>query len=361
MTLPELQALFITKRETLHQVIKAINISGRLSLALLVDDTQRLLAVITDGDIRRALLAGLTLESPLDDLLDIKSREPNPQAVTAPLDTDPIELLRIMQERHVRQIPLLDPEGRVASIVTLNELLPSQPQELRAVIMAGGLGTRLRPLTDHLPKSMLPVAGRPVMEWIVEKLRFAGIRQLKVTTHFMPEKIMEHFGDGQSFGVEMEYVNEDHPLGTGGALGLIPQPEEPFLVINGDVLTEVDFQKMLDFHQEHQADMTVAINLHQVEVPYGVIECDGAEIRQLKEKPKMNVLVNAGIYLLQPTVYQFIPQGEHFNMTDLIQWLLEANRRVVGFPIREYWMDIGQHPDYAQAQKDFSDDPSRRP
>ena len=350
-----ISALQVPPSASIGDVVRCIDQSGRLSLALLVDGDLRLLAVITDGDVRRGLLAGFTLNSLASELLVIKANMPNPQAVTAPFDCDPIELLRIMQERHIRQIPLVDESGRVTNIVTLNELLPTQPQELRAVIMAGGFGTRLRPLTDHMPKSMLPVAGRPVMEWIVEKLRRAGIRQMKVTTHFMPEKIMDHFGDGQSFGVEMEYVNEDRPLGTGGALGLIAPPTEPFLVINGDVLTEVDFQKMLDFHQEHEADMTVAMNMHQVEVPYGVIDCTGPVVMRLREKPRMHMLVNAGIYLLQPTVYQFIPQDTHFNMTDLIQWLLDAGRKVVGFPIREYWMDVGQHPDYSQAQKDFSD------
>lgn len=354
MTPLDFQALCLGVDRPMRDIIRAIDASGRLSVALLVDEAGRLLAVVTDGDVRRGLLAGFGMDTPARELLAIKAMEPNPQAVTAQVGADPAELLSIMQERHIRQIPLLDESGQVTDIITLNELLPTQPQGLRAVIMAGGFGTRLKPLTDRMPKPMLPVAGRPVMEWIVEKLRHAGIRQLKVTTHFMPEKIMDHFGDGQSFGVEMEYVNEDRPLGTGGALGLIEQPTDPFLVINGDVLTEVDYQKMLDFHQEHEADMTVAINLHQVEVPYGVIDCTGPLITRLQEKPRMNLLVNAGIYLLQPTVYQFIPQDTHFNMTDLIQWLLEGGRRVVGFPIREYWMDIGQHPDYTQAQKDFS-------
>ncbi len=355
MTLQDLQALHIASGTTLRDAIRAIDASGRLSIALLVDEERRLLAVITDGDVRRGLLAGLTLDTPVSELLAIKALEPNPQAVTASVDTDSAELLHKMQERHIRQIPLLDDKGRVADIITLSELLPTHSQELRAVIMAGGFGTRLRPLTDTTPKSMLPIAGRPIMEWIVEKLRNAGIRQVKVATHFMPEKIKDYFGDGQSFGVEMEYVNEDRPLGTGGALGLMAQPAEPFLVINGDVLTEIDFQKMLDFHQEQEAEMTVAINLHQVEIPYGVIDCTGPLVTRLREKPRMNLLVNAGIYLLQPTVYQHIPHDTYFNMTDLIQWLLDAGRRVVGFPIREYWMDIGQHPDYSQAQKDFTD------
>jgi len=218
--------------------------------------------------------------------------------------------------------------------------------------MAGGLGSRLRPLTEDLPKPMLPVGGKPLMELVIEKLRQVGIRRVNVTTHYKPEKISEHFGDGSSFGVSLNYVNEEKPLGTGGALGLIDEPNETMLVINGDVLTQVDFRAMLLFHQEHQADMTVAVRQYDIKVPYGVIECIGAKVCSLKEKPEINLLVNAGVYLLEPTVYRFIPNGKHFNMTDLIQWLLDAGRTVASFPIIEYWLDIGQVVDYEKAQTD---------
>jgi NDP-sugar pyrophosphorylase family protein len=150
----------------------------------------------------------------------------------------------------------------------------------------------------------------------------------------------------------LNYVNEEQPLGTGGALGLMPPPNEPVLVINGDILTQVDFRAMLDYHQENHADLTIAVRRYEVQVPYGVIECAGSRVQRLSEKPQVGFLVNAGIYLLEPTVFQFIPQGQHFNMTDLIQWLLEANRIVVSFPVHEYWLDIGQLADYAQAQSD---------
>jgi dTDP-glucose pyrophosphorylase/CBS domain-containing protein len=354
MTLPDLKTLHITKNASLREAIRTLNGSGRLAITLLVDEDSRLVAVITDGDIRRGLLGGLDLDSSVQDLMAIKALEPNPKAITAPVGINLAELLLLMQERHVRQIPLLDSDGRAVEIVTLNDLLPDQPQALQAVIMAGGFGKRLQPLTNNLPKPMLPVAGRPVMEWIVEKLSRSGIRQMKVTTHFMPECIMEHFGNGESFGVDIEYVNEDRPLGTGGALGLIARPTDPFLVVNGDVLTEIDYARMLDFHHEHKADMTVAVNLHQVEIPYGVFELSGSSIISVREKPSLNVQVNAGIYLLQPDVYEFIPQDTHFNMTDLIQWLLDAGKQVVGFPIMEYWIDIGRHHDYSQAEKDFA-------
>jgi NDP-sugar pyrophosphorylase family protein len=174
-------------------------------------------------------------------------------------------------------------------------------------------------------------------------------------THYKSEKIVGYFGDGRAFGVELNYVNEEQPLGTGGALGLMPVPQEPLLVINGDILTQVDFRAMLAYHQEYQADMTVAVRRYEMQVPYGVIECEGPNVRRLQEKPQWGFLVNAGIYLLEPLVYQYIPNGERFNMTDLIQWLLDAGRTVVSFPIHEYWLDIGLHADYAQAQEDIAE------
>jgi len=220
--------------------------------------------------------------------------------------------------------------------------------------MAGGLGTRLRPLTEDLPKPMLLVGGKPLIERVIEQLWLAGIRRVNLTTHYKPEKIIEHFGDGSTFGIELNYVNEEHPLGTGGALGLMPMPSQPLLVINGDILTQVNFRAMHAFHQEQKADLTVAVRRYEIQVPYGVIECEGARVRRLQEKPQVGFLVNAGIYLLEPSVYQFIPQNTSFNMTDLIQWLLDAGRTVVSFPVHEYWLDIGQPADYAQAQSDVA-------
>jgi NDP-sugar pyrophosphorylase family protein len=253
----------------------------------------------------------------------------------------------------LRQIPVLDNEDRVVDLVMLDDLIPIQDLPLQAVIMAGGMGTRLRPLTEDLPKPMLPVGGKPLMELVIKQLRQVGIRRVNVTTHYKPEKISDHFGDGSAYGVELNYVNEDKPLGTGGALGLMDAPTETMLVINGDILTQVDFRAMLAYHRENRADMTVAVRQYDIKVPYGVIECVGVQVCALKEKPQMHFLVNAGIYLLEPKVYEFIPSGEHFNMTDLIQRLLDSNHTVVSFPIIEYWLDIGQLADYEQAQNDM--------
>jgi NDP-sugar pyrophosphorylase family protein len=190
------------------------------------------------------------------------------------------------------------------------------------------------------------------MEIIVEQLRSAGIQRVQVAMHHKPEKISEHFGDGREFGVDMVYVTEDRPLGTAGALGLIEWPKETILVINGDILTGVDFQSLLAFHREHKADLTLAVRQYDIQLPYGVVECDGPAVSRLTEKPILKWFVNAGIYLLEPNVYGYIPNGEPFDMTELIQRLLDAGRPVASFPIREYWLDIGHQADYEKAQED---------
>lgn len=224
MKKPDIMALCVTEDTSVRDTIKTIDRSGRISMALLVDAGGRLVSTITDGDIRRGIMAGFGLDAPLRDILPIKAGLPNPNPVTAPEGIEPAAQLKIMKERAVRQLPLLDKEGTVSDIVLLADLLPQKLQEMRAVIMAGGYGTRLKPLTDEVPKPMLPVGGRPLMERTVEQLRDAGIRQIVVTTHYLSEKIMEHFGDGREFDVTLNYVREDSPLGTGGALALVPTP-----------------------------------------------------------------------------------------------------------------------------------------
>ncbi len=352
MIATDLQSLCISPAHSVRAAIKCIDY-GSCGIALVVDGEQHLVGTITDGDVRRAMLAVIDLETPVSVLLARKVDSQYPKPVTARVGIRREDLLALMHEHVLRQIPILDDAGRVVDLAMLDDLMPFDELPLDAVIMAGGFGTRLRPLTDDLPKPMLDVGGKPLMERVIEQLRQVGIRRVNLTTHYKPEKIAEHFGDGSAFGIELNYVNEEHPLGTGGALGLLSTPTQPLLVINGDILTQVDFRAMFEFHQEQKADLTVAVRRFEMQVPYGVIECEGAHVKKLQEKPQVGFMVNAGIYLLEPAVYQFIPPNASFNMTDLIQWLLDAGRTVISFPIREYWLDIGQHADYAQAQDDW--------
>jgi len=347
----DLDRLLVRPGDSIREVIASID-RGVKGIALVVDEQRHLIGTVTDSDVRRVILSGTDLDLPVGELLARKASYQR-YPVTAQQGTPLDDLLRIMQEKNVRQLPLLDSGGHVVDLVTLDELLSEQMPPLQAVIMAGGQGSRLRPITDELPKPMLPVGNQPLLERIIEQLRQAGIRRVNITTHYLPEKITSYFGDGQEFGIELNYVTEDRPLGTAGALSLLEAPDEPLLVINGDILTSVDFQAMLAYHREHNADLTIGVRQYDLQVPYGVVECEGPHVHRLREKPHLRFFVNAGIYLLEPSVHRYIPNGQRFDMTDLIQRLLDEGRPVVSFPIVEYWVDIGQLEDYEKAQEDI--------
>jgi dTDP-glucose pyrophosphorylase/CBS domain-containing protein len=349
-----LTALLISATASIRSAIECLDRNAK-GIVLVTTEDRRLLGTVTDGDIRRAILSGTSLDLPVQTLLDRRGSTLYPHPTTAPVGTPTSELIRLMNRNSIRHVPLLDEQGRLVDLVLLNDLVEERDLPVTAVVMAGGFGNRLRPLTEDLPKPMLPVGGRPLIERIFEQLLDVGVREINVMTHYKPERIIEHFGDGHAFGVKLSYVTEDRPLGTGGALALLPTPRQTLLVINGDILTQVDFRAMLSFHQEHGSEMTVAVRRYEIEVPYGVVECEGAWIRALKEKPQLGFLVNAGIYLLEPSVFDLIPNGKRFNMTDLIGWLLDKRRAVISFPIREYWLDIGQPADYVQAQTDVTE------
>ena len=349
----DLANLSVGPENTIHQAIAQMNTS-RAGIVLVVDKEQRLLGTITDGDVRRAILANISLDESVSVLLDRRAMSPYAKPITAPFGADRNAMLRVLQQHSIRHLPLVDHDQRVVALVTLEEFVPEQISQPQAVIMAGGLGERLHPLTRDLPKPMLPVGDQPLMEIIIQQLEAAGIRQVNVAVHHESGKITEHFGDGRKFGVEITYLNEHRPLGTAGALGLMEPPQDTVLVINGDILTQVDFGAMVAYHREQGADLTVAVQRYEMQVPYGVVECEGPVVRRIAEKPHLQFFVNAGIYLLEPVACSFIPAGERFDMPELIQRLSDEGRAVMAFPIREYWMDIGQHADYEKAQKDVS-------
>ncbi|MEM9366198.1 MAG: nucleotidyltransferase family protein [Planctomycetota bacterium] len=324
-----------------------------LGILLLCDKQGVLLDTITDGDVRRAILAGVDLDAPLWQLYGRKVRQ-GQSPVTAPATSSTTELQATMIAAKVKHLPLVDGEQRVVGLARENfESATQHSGDVQAVVMAGGFGTRLRPLTDNTPKPMLPVGGKPLLERTVSRLRDCGIRQVHLTTHYLPEQIEQHFGDGEDFDVDIRYVAEEQPLGTAGSLNLVRDNESPLIVINGDILTGVDFGALVQFHQEHDADMTVGVRQYDFKVPYGVLEAHEGRVQSLREKPKYEFLVNAGIYLVGTEARQYIPSGQRFDMTDLIETLLKNEKSVVSFPIIEYWLDIGQPADFEQAQQDI--------
>jgi len=346
---PSIDLLLVGPDTTLRAIMETID-ANACGIALVVDPEQRLLGTLTDGDLRRALLCGSDLATPGRQLLESKGP---PAPITAPLTMPENEQLEQMQRYGLRHIPLLDKENRVVGLARLEDFL-NAPQLLGAMVMAGGFGKRLHPLTENTPKPLLPVGDRPLLERLVDQLREAGIRQVKIATHFQADRIKSHFGDGSRVGVNIDYLAEKIPLGTAGALGLIDPPPETLLVINGDILTQLDFRAMFTFHRECGASMTVAVKQYSVDVPYGVVQLDGIHIRDIAEKPTQRFFVLAGIYLLEPLVWQYLVCGEHCDMPDLIKRLVAENERVVSFPIREYWLDIGQLDDYKRATADVA-------
>lgn len=348
----DLTGLLLSPGDTLREALRCLDANGE-GIALVVGPNRRLLGTITDGDLRRATLAGLDVDTETVDSL-LRSRQGGrSRPLTAPVGASHVELLRTMKASGLRHIPLVDAKGRVEEIALLHELALENDMPVTAVVMAGGLGTRLRPLTEKLPKPMLPVGDRPVMEHVLEQLHKVGISQVSITTHYKPEAIMEHFGDGQRFGVEISYVNEKEPLGTAGALGLLKPPQGPVLVINGDVLTQVNFRSMLAYHAENQAAMTVGVRKFDLQVPYGVVDMTGATVNRLDEKPTYSFFINAGVYLIEPSVIASIKAEEHLDATDLIERLIARGEKVVGFPIHEYWLDIGRPDDYLRANEEW--------
>ena len=328
---------------------------NRGGVALIVDSERRLIATVTDGDIRRAILNGADMGSPVKTMLEhgVSRRRRTP--ITAPDGTPAVQILRLMGEHAIQHVPMIDEDGRLVALTLLSSFVRDQDLPVRAVIMAGGLGTRLRPLTQELPKPMLPVGGRPLLQRTIEGLRCAGIRHINITTHFQAEKIKEFIGDGSPYDATVHYSHENEPLGTAGALRQMKLDEtEPSLVINGDILTTVNYSAMLEFHREHKADLTVGVRHYAMPVPYGVVDCDGPLVKSIREKPSVGFFVNAGIYLIAPGVCGLIPEGRRFDMTDLIELLITQERRVVSFPVHEYWLDIGQYDDYRQAQDDVA-------
>jgi dTDP-glucose pyrophosphorylase len=344
----DLTEFVVSADRPIREVIAQIDRNAK-GLALVVDAAGRLVTTITDGDVRRAILAGVDLGNPVEALVSaVKAGEAGP--ITVQVGTPATEVVDLMTRLEIRHVPVVDSDGRVVDVMFLPDLVRAYELPLRALIMAGGYGTRLRPLTDSLPKGMLPVGDRPLLERIVRQLRDSGIRRVNLATHYRADVIEDHFGDGREFNVEIEYVNEDQPLGTAGALSLMAESQEPLLVINGDILTGLDFTSMLDFHRRHDAHMTVGVRPFEFQVPYGVVRTDGVDVQTICEKPVERYLINAGIYLLNPDVCRLVPAGQHYDMTDLIERLIAEGRRVISFPIREYWMDIGRASDYERAR-----------
>jgi dTDP-glucose pyrophosphorylase len=317
-----------------------------LRIALVVDDNDKLLGVLTDGDIRRGLLRNCTLNSPVVDVM-------NSSPLTAEFGTPRRELVKLMTRKKLLSIPLVK-NGKVVGLETLQAAEDIVKYDNPVFLMAGGFGSRLKPLTDACPKPMLKVGNKPILEIVLNSFIRAGFHNFYISLHYMPEQVQAYFGDGSRWNVSINYIYEQEPLGTGGALGLLPDilPNLPLILMNGDLLTTIDFEQLLQFHNKNQADATMCVRDYEYQIPFGVINGEGNKVTTMVEKPIQRLFVNAGIYVINPDVRKQVKANQRIDMPSLLEQNIEQNRNVLMFPIHEYWLDIGRMDDYQRAQID---------
>ena len=334
---------------SLEETIRVLD-RAALRVALVVDDSGKLLGTVTDGDVRRALLKHLPLETPV-----IQVMNANPKK--AEQGWTESRVLALMEQYDVLQLPIVDGEEKLVGLANLHELINKRRYDNPVFLMAGGFGTRLRPLTNNCPKPMLKVGDKPILEQILLNFVDAGFHRFFISTHYMPKVIHDHFGNGEKWGVSIQYIHEEEPLGTGGALGLLPFDEIdlPLFMMNGDLLTSLNIHSFLEFHENHGSLATMCVREYEHQVPYGVITSEGTQIKSMVEKPIHKFFVNAGIYLLNPDLVRSVERGARIDMPTLLEQQIEKGEPVNMFPIHEYWLDIGRMDDFNRAQSDMSE------
>ncbi|MGR5287480.1 nucleotidyltransferase family protein [Vibrio maritimus] len=336
--------ILVTPSESIRTVLKIID-QQALKLALVVDHQNRLLGTVSDGDIRRAILNDASLEDEVSSIM-------NTQPTTSDVSMTRESILSLMEKKELHAIPILSNQV-VVGLETLHGLLHKPQYDNPVFLMAGGFGTRLKPLTDNCPKPLLKVGERPILETVILSFIRAGFTNFYISTHYLPEMIKEVIGDGSRWGIKVQYIHEEKPLGTGGALGLLPPdlPDLPVIVMNGDVLTKVNFEEVLAFHNSKQSTATMCVREYEYQVPFGVIEADGFKITNLVEKPTYRFHVNAGIYVLNKSQISKVKKGEYLDMPTLFESLIGNGAYV--FPFHDYWLDIGRMDDFRRAQTDI--------
>jgi len=338
----------VTPTTSIRETIGVID-SSAMQIALVADADKKLLGTVTDGDIRRAILKGVSLETAVSQIMHITP-------ITVTDQTPASTIMALMQATQRHRIPVLNEAGSVVDLAVLDDLLQAPLRDNWVVLMAGGLGTRLRPLTEEYPKPLLRVGSKPLLQTIIETFREQGFTNFYLSVNYKAEMIQHYFKDGSAFDVNIQYLHETKRLGTAGALNLLPATaDKPLIVMNGDLLTRVDYRRLVNFHTEHRAKATMCVREYQSQVPYGVVQIEHHRMLGIQEKPVQSFFVNAGIYVLEPEAVAKIPHDEFYDMPTLFEELLKAQAEVAVFPIREYWLDIGQMADFERANLEFAD------
>ena len=317
-----------------------------IKIVLVVNKAGALEGTITDGDIRRGLLRGLDINSPIESIV-----HRNPMVVTPDMGRETVRQLMVVNK--IQQIPVVDEQTHVVGLHLWDEMTIPPSRNNIMVIMVGGKGTRLRPQTENCPKPMLSVSGKPILEHIIERAKLEGFSQFVLAIHYLGYMVEDYFGNGDRMQVHIDYLREKTPLGTAGALGLLhPYPEEPFVVSNGDVITDIHYGDILDFHIRHNASATMAVREHEWQHPFGVVQTKGLDIIGFEEKPVHRSHINAGVYVLDPEVLSFLEVDSRCDMPSLFERLKQKANRTIAYPIHEPWLDIGRPDDLNKANSD---------
>jgi len=338
--------ILLQPKSTIKEALQIID-SGAMKIALVVDKDEKLLGTLTDGDIRRGLLNNLSLKSSIESII---SKKPTVCHIEDTKET----ILEAATQKKLYQVPIVDNEGKLVGIEEIDELFKPVLKNNKVVLMVGGLGTRLRPLTEHTPKPMLKVGNKPILETIIMNFKKYGFTNIILSVSYKSEVIEAYFGDGSRFGVTIEYVHEEKRMGTAGALSLMRDKLiEPFFVMNGDLLTNINFEHMMEYHYSNKAVATMGVREYDFQVPYGVVRVDGVDILTIEEKPTHSFFVSGGVYILDNKALQSIPNNEFYDMPTLFETLIKYKEKSVSFPIREYWLDIGQIEEFEKANNEY--------
>ncbi len=339
-------------------ILEAINVMDRGAMGTVMvaaaspdspdgDTRRRLLGIVTDGDVRRGILHRISMDAPVTTIMSTRP-------TVAHIFDSKDHIFTMMHTRGLSHIPIVDDQMHIVGLETLKVMVRPEARDNWVVLMAGGLGSRLGNLTQHCPKPLLRVGPQPILEIIMESFIEYGFRKFFFSINYKKEMIRDHFGNGSRWGVEIDYLEEHERKGTAGSLSLLPErPTAPFFVMNGDLLTKINFARVLEFHQEQSVQATMCVRKITQTVPYGVVEVDQHHLLRIVEKPVEEYTVNAGIYLLNPEVIPLIPTGGYFDMTDLFRRIIGSGHTTAAFPFMEYWLDIGRMGDFQQACQDY--------
>jgi len=331
---------------TLEEAIKTLH-EGGCRITLIIDDDGKLLGTLTDGDVRRALIKHISMD---DLVVEVMNNKPE----TALKSDQRRQILSMMRKKKFLHMPIVNEQGVLVGLETLQHLIKNISYDNPVLLMAGGFGTRLLPLTKETPKPLLKVGKLPILETIITQFIDAGFHNFYISTHYKAEMVRKHFGDGSAWGVSIQYIHETKPMGTAGSLGLLPRDIQdlPILVMNGDLLTKVNFEHLLEFHKEQGGVATMCVREYDFQVPYGVIESKECRITSIVEKPVHQFFVNAGIYVLNPALVKSVDGKTYLDMPSLLESRIENGEQVDTFPLHEYWIDIGHLEEFERANRE---------